>query len=82
MSQKSREAEAEAWVRKPKRTTHNVVVMILLVLAVNVITLALPYWLFNIVFSTPYMPQHIMIAWAVACVVYGALDYHANQERK
>jgi len=71
----TREAEAEAWVRKGRRAVHNqFLIQVLAVLAI-VVPLPVVVAVFWAVFglASPLIIQGIVVLWAAATIVYAAL---------
>jgi hypothetical protein len=79
----NKQAQAEAWVRKkPKRTTHNqLLIQFLIVVAIGA-PIALGGLAIAFAFCMPFMPLYILITWGIASVTYIALYIKYNHPFK
>jgi hypothetical protein len=69
----TREAEAEAWVRKPKRIIHNqslIQILIMLAMIIPLPLVGVVFWLL-FAFASPIVIQTVVLVWTASTVIYG-----------
>lgn len=78
-----RQAQAEAWIRKPKRTTHNQWLIELIIMLAIAVPIPLCGVIFALAFAIPYTPLYILVTWAISsCLYIGVRIYVRTSEKK
>jgi len=77
-----KEAEGEAWVRKPKRIVQNqILIQIMMIFTVlsPVVFSGLLFWLISL---CPWVPPYIIGAWAIALITFAVLKTRVIRQSK
>jgi hypothetical protein len=79
----TREAEAEAWVRKPKRMIHNQSLIQVLTVLILVLPLPCTGLLFWLLFAySAIAVQSVVALWAVTMMVYGGMTVYVRIKQR
>jgi uncharacterized RDD family membrane protein YckC len=77
-----KQAQAEAWVRKKKKTIYSenfIKFLIILAAALPIPMAAFVLW---VVFYFPFMPVIVLVVWGIASAVYVTLDIVGAERSK
>jgi hypothetical protein len=76
------QAQAEAWVNKPRKIIHNQSLIILLIILANYAYFVLPFVVLIVLFTVPMMVMATIIGWIFATIAYIGLRIYVRFQNK